>query len=514
MADHFEKTVELPDVNDTDALGRAIAPLLTVGDVVTFSGDLGAGKTTLARAIIRMRAGDDALSVPSPTFTLVQDYDLPTGHVFHADFYRLEEPDAALELGLADAVADSVTLIEWPENGVVPDGAMISIHLGTSISSGRRTAKIRAGGEARDRLSRAWALMEFLKAAGWSDAARVMIQGDASTRRYERLSTSDGRSAILMDAPRRPDGPPVKDGLPYSKLAHLAEDVVAFVAVCEWLREQGLSAPEILAADLDAGFVLCHDLGTVGVRDEGTGAPIPDRYGLAVDVLARLHGVTPPQSLTTNGQNHPIHAYDASVCAIEISLFADWFVPFVIGSPLAPDVRGAFFDAWSEDLCPALSEDVLVLRDFHSPNLIWREDRAGLDRMGLVDVQDALRGHPAYDLASLAQDARVRVPFDLEEQLIDHYSRLRSEDVGFDQDAFRSAYPVHAAQRITKVMGIFVRLNVRDQKPGYMAHLPHLIDALERNLSSPHLSRVAAWHTKHCSIASMRAAVNTTKVAV
>ncbi|MET0866777.1 MAG: tRNA (adenosine(37)-N6)-threonylcarbamoyltransferase complex ATPase subunit type 1 TsaE, partial [Pseudorhodoplanes sp.] len=224
----FELT--LANEGATQALAADIANALEPGDFVTLSGDLGAGKTTFARALIRALANDPGIAVPSPTFTLMQTYELPRFALVHADLYRLTSPDELVELGLEDLAENSVVLMEWPDragNRLPADRIDIAFTLSAKHSLERRDVAVTGHGALSARVERIAELSEFLRKAGFAHAKRQRMQGDASTRIYERLNL-EGKPAILMNAPRRPDGPPVRDGKPYSAIAHLAEDVKPF----------------------------------------------------------------------------------------------------------------------------------------------------------------------------------------------------------------------------------------------------------------------------------------------
>ena len=237
-------SVVLPDELATRRLAIDIANALQPGDVVTLSGDLGAGKTTFARALIHYLAGDPAIEVPSPTFTLLQSYDLPRFHVTHADLYRTSDASELAELGFEDLPDDTVTLLEWPDRAgdlLPPDRLDIALTLAPKLKLEFRHALVTGHGSFARRVQRMAAVRGFLAESSLSDAQRRWMPGDASTRSYERLILGD-RSLILMNWPRRPDGPPVRDGRPYSAIAHLAEDVVPFVAIAKGLRDHGLLA--------------------------------------------------------------------------------------------------------------------------------------------------------------------------------------------------------------------------------------------------------------------------------
>src|SRR5882757_755787 len=292
-------SVVLPDELATRRLMVDVACALEPGDVVTLSGDLGAGKTTFARAMIRYLANDETVEVPSPTFTLMQLYDLPRFPLVHADFYRLSGASELAELGFDDLPESAVVLIEWPDRAagfLPPDRLDIALTLVPKLKGEFRQARVTGYGTFAPRTERMSTVRGFISDAGMSEAMRRCLQGDASTRTYDRLLSGD-KTYILMNAARRPDGPPVRDGKPYSAIAHLAESVTPFVAMAKGLREQGLCAPEIFHADLEQGLLLLEDLLDERVVTGDPPVPIEERYEAAVDVLLYLHGRTLPDRL-------------------------------------------------------------------------------------------------------------------------------------------------------------------------------------------------------------------------
>jgi len=483
--------LELADETATNSLGEDIALILKAGDVLALTGDLGMGKSTLARAIIRAIAGDPALEVPSPTFTLVQSYAIRVP-VEHFDLYRLASPDELEELGFADAVRNDVVLVEWPERAgeLMPACA---VRVAISESGTGRLAVFDGPADFIGRLERSLSIRAFLDRSGFRGATRRFLIGDASTRAYETAELGNQAPLILMNAPRRPDGPPIRDGKPYSRIAHLAESVVPFVAIAKALRDEGFAAPEIPAADLDQGLLLVEHLGSQGVLDD-TGRPVEERYAAAAEVLAAIHSRKWPEEIAVEpGVIHRIPPYDHGAMAIETELAIDWYLPHQAGREANEQERREFAAAW-EGVFSTLdeAERSLVLRDYHSPNLIWRPEHQGNDRIGIIDFQDALIGPAAYDVASLALDARVTIPAELESRIVATYCAARASRGDFDRAAFDRAYAIMAAQRNSKILGIFVRLNVRDGKSGYMKHLPRIRDYLSRALKHPALKEVAA----------------------
>ena len=301
-------------------------------------------------------------------------------------------------------------------------------------------------------------LDSFLSLAGWSDANVEPLAGDASFRRYFRLRRGE-RTAMLMDAP-----PP-------------HENPVPFLRAAQWLDDNGMRSPRILAADEARGLVLLEDFGETRMRDYLDAWPADEAvvYAGAVDALVRLHKL--PAG--------PFLDYNLATYQREAKLLIDWYCT---ARDLYIDATG-WAAAWQEALTPLLGRQkpaVTVLRDYHAENIMLLE---ALDKQGLLDFQDALAGHRAYDLVSLLQDARRDVAPELEAEMFDRYVRA----TGVDPDPFLADYARLGAQRNAKIVGIFVRLWRRDDKPRYLTLIPRVWALLERDLAHPALTPVARW---------------------
>ena len=307
---------------------------------------------------------------------------------------------------------------------------------------------------------------DFLARHGWADAQILPLAGDASFRRYFRIRAGD-RRAVLMDAP-----PPHEDPRP-------------FVAIASWLQEIGLAAPRVLAADLELGLLLLDDFGDARMRETLDSEPQIERdlYETAVDVLVHLHRQPPMQGLPPHGLNEWL---------AELRLFPDWYVPAVGLGPIDVD---EWDGAWNEVLEPVAKDGlapVTVLRDYHAENVMLIDGRGGIDRFGLLDFQDALAGHPSYDLVSVLEDARRDVPPALERDMIDRYVAMAGGD-----DRFETAYWALAAQRNTRILGVFCRLWKRDGKDRYKAFQPRMWGLLERDLAKEGLEPVRDWFDRN-----------------
>ena len=327
----------------------------------------------------------------------------------------------------------------------------------------------------------------FLSTTDWAEAEREALPGDASSRRYVRLHR-DGDTALLLI---QPDTGARSE---YAQTARLADgDPLAVAALTQQLVQRGFSAPGILASDLAAGFILMEDLGDDLFARVLQHSPSREAelYGQAVDVLAAIYRSSFPREMDYRGQSWRVGDYDTGVLLTEADLLLDWYAPHI---GMAAGDRDGWHEAWRESF-KALDVHApgLVLRDFHAENIfsLDREFEAGV---GLIDYQDALFGHPAYDLVSLLQDARRDVDRDVEAQAIGrfcHRARIAQND------DFRAAYAVLGAQRAAKILGIFVRLAKRDGKPRYLDMLPRVEAHFRRNLGHPALAPVSRWWEAH-----------------
>ena len=490
----------LSDEAATRAFAGAIGDLVGANDLVTLAGELGAGKTTFARALIRHVLRDEGVEVPSPAFTLMQVYEGPAFPIVHADLYRIDHRSELAELGWEEASDGALVVVEWAEragDALAADRLDIRFSLVPGRDNARGVHVTGEGGMAA-RLARARAVRSLFERSGFDKAERHFMLGDASTRAYERLTKQNGETAILMISPPRPDGPPIRFGRSYSTIARLAETIEPFLAMGTALAAEGLSPPKILAADAGTGLAIIEDLGTEGVV--GPDGPILERYIEAVSVLATLHGRALPDTFPGYEERpYRLPPYDLDAMLIEVELLADWYVPHIQGNTLSSGQRATFINLWRQALIEIVSSKATwTLRDYHSPNLLWLAERQGQKRVGLIDFQDAVMGHPAYDVASLAQDARVDVADETELRLLSHYARARrAETPDFDMAGFARAYAILGAQRSTKILGIFARLEKRDGKPQYRVHLPRIARYLRKNLAHPALGGLRGWFEEH-----------------
>lgn len=310
-------------------------------------------------------------------------------------------------------------------------------------------------------------LSAWLRGIGQDPAALTPLAGDASNRRYLRLP-----GAVVMDAP--PDR---------------GEDTGPFLALTHWLRGAGLSAPEVLAADPARGFLLLEDLGDDLFARIAGRVPESELYAAAIDLLAGLGRLPPPTIVVHPHGEHPLAPYDTAILVREAALAPDWYL-----GQASPDLR-AEYDALIASATAAVAETrgVVVLRDYHAENLLWLPRRTGTARVGLLDYQDALAGHPAYDLVSLLEDARRDTSPELRATMLARFL----DRAGHEAESFGAAYAALGAQRNLKILGIFARLCRRDGKPGYLRLMPRVWGHLMHDLSHPALASLSAWVHRH-----------------
>ncbi len=471
-----------------EGLARELSLWARPGQAILLKGEVGASTSTFARAFIRELAGGADFDVPSPTFTLLQSYDATRVPVAHVDLYRLKAASEADELGIAELLDTHLALIEWPERmDAIASENCLTVSL--SGSGGTRRVEIETRGEWIKLLDRNAQAKAFLGDTPFAGARRSFFEGDASSRRYEMLAEGTSR-VLLMDMPQRPDGPIVRDGLPYSAIAHLAESISSVIAVNSHLGSLGYSAPRIMARDEAHGFAVIEYLGDkVYGQMLRQGHDMREPMRTAAELLADMAQRDWPKQ---------VPSYDLRAMSIEADLLPSWYWPYINKAAAPGQAAGDFAGLWREALAGiAARSNVWTLRDFHSPNLLWLPERAGIQRVGLIDTQDCVYGHAAYDLASLIQDARVDVPPSLAADLLDHYCALRARGETFDREDFLSAYAILGAQRATKILGIFARLFMRDKKPAYLAHMPRVKAHLQRNLAHPALAKLRNWYAAH-----------------
>ncbi|MDP3512288.1 MAG: phosphotransferase [Sulfuritalea sp.] len=341
-------------------------------------------------------------------------------------------------------------------------------------------------------------ILEFFRSNGLSGAVRKQLAGDASTRRYERLELPNDRRLILMDSLASlkgkicpPDaGEAERRRLGYDALARRSTGKVeAFVCLSDWLIRCELSAPRIVACAPELGLALLEDLGdNLYCKFIDEGHPIAEQYSAAVDVIVHLSHHVPPRRLSAMGCDWEVLDYDLTALLVEVDLLLDWYVGRQLGRSISAKSRHDWRGAWSTCL-EETAHDKIVLRDFHSPNLIWLPSRSALQRVGLLDFQDALIGSSVFDLMSLLEDPRRVIPTAIVEACKKQYvERLQLDDADFDAE-----FAALGAQRNAKLIGIFARLALAENKPQYLQYTDRVISLFRAHLQHPMMRKVREW---------------------
>ncbi len=468
----------------TDRLAQDLAVILKPGDVLALVGDLGAGKSTFARALLRARAANRELEVPSPTFTLVQPYEFGRLMLHHFDLYRLGAPQDVLELGFQEAITHGAALVEWPQRAVdyMPERTLILRLIAGDDPDTRRAELIGEADLWTARLERTFTIRAMLAKID-PEAWRTPMAGDAAVNRFERVATAQG-SLIVMDWPQRHRGSRLADGLTAAEARAIQLDPHAVVAMHGYLAQNGFTAPKVLAQDLALGLILMTDLGAGAIVGRISA------YQDVVDVLAELSTFPPPHSIRYGGlRPHTLPVFDRRAYHIELNLFLDWGYAHLSGNAPSEAYRATFLTTWDQLIDRLLAAPhVLCLHDVIAPNIIYRADEpTSRARVGLIDTQDAFIGPLGYDLASLVTDVRVDVPQDWYAGLIE---RFQQRNPALDPEMVT----IIAAQRLTKIIGGFAMLAKRDGRPAHLAYLPQALTYLRAALDDPALSAVASFY--------------------
>jgi len=347
--------------------------------------------------------------------------------------------------------------------------------------------------------------LDFLRSAGLAEAVRAPLPGDASTRRYERLTTPSGATLMLMDqAPAAESQPCDPSWTPEQRHTHgwnavarlSAGRIEAFAAVAAHLKSLGLSAPDIVAVDAPNGLAVIEDFGDALFANViAEGAEEAPLYRAAVEALAVLHAAPTPDVLSGAAGDWPLLTYDQTALQGGADLFVEWLPKLIPSLAFDDDAVAEWRAAWGPITAAGeAGATVMAHRDYHAENLIRLDGRTGAASVGLIDFQDAVKAHPSWDLHSLLQDARRDVSPELEALALDHYFALRPET---DREAFMAAYAGLAALNEARILGVFARLIARDAKPKYAAFMPRMWAHLNANLKAPGLEAVAAWMDRH-----------------
>lgn len=482
--------IHVPNEEAMLALGAQVSRYAEGGDFIALSGTLGMGKSTFARGFIRALAQDETLTVPSPTFTLVQQYEKTRLPLAHVDAYRIETPEDIYALGLEDVFEHGVVLMEWAEKGVgtIPEaeepyrypmesefGSRLDITLKEGADGGR-IVMFNAGGSWYQRMGLvlpeyARPVTEegrrvFLESQGVTEEANS-ISPDCSFRTYYRLHTKEG-SRILMDAP-----PPMENTQTFDRVATL-------------LKQKGVRVPTLYGADHDKGYILTEDFGGTVLREAvQKGADAKDWLTVAVDLLVKW---------ANEGAVSLPCAYGAGAVWQEACRYTDWYLPSITGHATAVEDRKTLQHLFYQ-VYPHIEKlpKGFTHWDFHVDNLMCLGEKPSAENLGVIDFQDARCGTIAFDLCCLLED---RFPADkaTKEALIDYF--LAGLDTKVDKEDFMAAYAISVTHRFLKITGLLERLERRDGRVNVKARMPQVWATLREATQHDVLSDIRAFLTE------------------
>lgn len=472
-------------------LARRVARYVVAGDVIRLEGDLGMGKSTFARAFIQALAGE-SITVPSPTFTIVQTYTETRLPVAHVDAYRLQHSEELDGLDLFDYFDHGVSLIEWPQNvdEALPQGKPLKHHVMENEEGDVLTVQLESDGEGARKVTLkavgSWAMrfglmfakgadrpvthegrMAFLAENGLGDAELENVNGALSFRTYYRLQTEEG-SRILMDAP-----PPMEDVKPFIKIGKVYEDV-------------GVHVPKIYASDEKNGYLLLEDFGGTPLSILETEAEQKAWLEKCVDLLVLMANAQNPEGGMEYTKNSAFG---------EAFRYTDWYLPYETGHATESGDRQAFQDIWSELYEKAVKVPFALSHwDFHSDNLMKIADEPSVENIGVLDFQDARFAPITFDLACLLED-RWQKPLskELKVSIIKYmYDQLNVDvsDTSVSFDDFMASYRVVMIHRMLKITGLFNRASKRDGRTDLPWDMPKVWQATAEALQGAECTKL------------------------
>ncbi|MDG2187302.1 MAG: tRNA (adenosine(37)-N6)-threonylcarbamoyltransferase complex ATPase subunit type 1 TsaE [Hyphomicrobiales bacterium] len=474
---------KIHNIKELEELAKTISSNLEKGDIIALIGEIGSGKTTLSKFLINQLTSIEINQINSPTFNLYQSYNKNNVLVNHYDFYRIEKYQDLDEIDLEDSYKNGITIIEWADkyiNALTQD--YIEIHLTEKLSY--REYKITPKGKLRKRIKNINSLDNFLKKTNLKINKLEDIYGDASKRKYCRLHLED-KTLILMDSSQE------KKKINPTKLSTSISD---YIHICKYLEKINIRVPELFYTDIKREYLIEEDFGDLKYSHIISKENFKELYQPAIDTLLHISEIHHPNNLEVNGKTYDIPEYDKKIYLNEVEIFIKFYWPFIKGTICTSAIEKEFMDIWNELLIKISSDKSLVLRDFHSPNLMLLKDEENHKKCGVIDFQDALLGHPIYDLVSLCQDARITISEEEETFLIETYkSKFNFNNYQFDRSNFIDHYCILGTQRSMKILGIFARLSILDSRNDYLVHMPRVINYIKRNMQNSNLSDLSKW---------------------
>ena len=468
-------------LNELDAFVKYITPIFEKGDLLALNGEIGSGKTTLTKHLINYLTATRIDEINSPTFNLCQTYSNEDLIISHYDFYRLDYLQEIEELDINDSIKNNFTIIEWANkfSSILPKD---HIEIQIDNKSDKREYKILFHGEYAKKIAGHKNRLSFLSNSNLNIKKITNMRGDASKRKYYRVN--DGTETfVLMDA--------LEDSI--NKTA-TSKTITDFIIFRQYLEDIGLRVPKIYEFDIQKQLILEEDLGLTTYDELYSKLSFQDLINPAIESLLILVHSNYKNINDLDGKAFKPQNFDEKVFINESKIFIDYYWPYVKNS-ICPEEEKYEFLSIIEKIYSDLSTDkTLVLRDYHSPNLHYLQNEKGHKKCALIDFQDALLGHPLYDLVSLAQDARFTISEDQERYIIDTFKdKFLFNDFQLSKSSFNEQYKILAIQRSLKILGIFARLSLLEGKNNYIIHMPRVLNYIRRSMDCSLLNNLTHW---------------------
>ena len=468
-------------LNELDAFVKYIAPIFEKGDLLALNGEIGSGKTTLTKHLINYLTATRIDEINSPTYNLCQTYSNEDLIISHYDFYRLDYLQEIEELDINDSIKNNFTIIEWANkfSSILPKD---HIEIQIDNKSDKREYKILFHGEYAKKIAGHKNRLSFLSNSNLNIKKITNMRGDASKRKYFRVN--DGKeNFVLMDAS--------EDSI---KKNTTSKTITDFIIFRQYLEDIGLRVPKIYEFDIQKQLILEEDLGLTTYDELYSKLSFQDLINPAIESLLILVHSNYKNINDLDGKAFEPQNFDEKVFINESKIFIDYYWPYVKNS-ICPEEEKYEFLSIIENIYSDLSTDkTLVLRDYHSPNLHYLQNEKGHKKCALIDFQDALLGHPLYDLVSLAQDARFTISEDQERYIVDTFKdKFLFNDFQLSKSSFNEQYKILAIQRSLKILGIFARLSLLEGKNNYIIHMPRVLDYIRRSMDCSLLNNLTHW---------------------
>lgn len=470
-------------LSDLQQFVKELSVMLKPGDVIALNGQIGSGKTTFAKLLINSLTETPLDEISSPTFNLYQTYESGALEIAHYDFYRIESEIELSEIDLSDSFENKICIIEWADkySKILPEDR---IEILIECQDVDRIYKVKPLGKCREILDNLNKIKNFLNDLDINFTRLEKLPGDASKRKYFRV-TGLKDNMILMDATQENDT--------RSKTG-LSQGIDDFIIIGEYLDSINVRVPKLIARNKTDALLLEEDLGERCYLTAVNRESYKKLYKPAIETLIHISNIKHPKNISINANAHYMRDFDLDIYLNEAEIFIDYYWPFVNGKICSEDQKQEFIHIMKKAYSDLTNDKTLMLRDFHSPNLLFLENEKGYKKCAIIDFQDALLGHPLYDLVSLTNDARLTINEDHEKYLIELYKAdFRFNDYQFDKLSFMEQYHILGVQRSIKILGIFARLAILENNHTYLSHMPRIINYIKRIMYSSNLKELTNW---------------------